>query len=653
MYLWVEDYKNIHKQGFNFSPRFNCKYNEDSNELTIDKNEDYIENFFGDNINVTAIVGKNGSGKSTLLEIIALYKFELKSHFLKNTKLVLVYEEDNVIYPMIGHKHLHDYILLPKQSIKNNINIKVKTESTSKNLFILSMFSSGLADFSDQNNDYNSLKSGKYDQFYNGLYISYQNPEESIRNIEQYKKYTDCLLKDSHLFDFFNEKFIFDGFKIVVDFSYRFRFDVNFEDLQSKLVDLHLEDSIFNQRTLADIYESQDANGNYKESYIFETKKLNFFKYISLYFLDELLGIFTNLFSDFQERIRKELIFGFISRLKNNINNDSKRMTLENYIELLKVCTHELEEIREFVSTDNISSHLPYIEKEFYEYYYDKLKILKHYKLLYEIYNNLISENQSGELNFTSLIYQVNESNIKRTLNKINKNNFIQDLYQQNILKLNYINTQSNLTYNFLSTGEKQFFNFLVNFTYTVLYSPNDDLKHMVIFLDEVDLSLHPKWQKELFNALMSLLNKIKRINSVVKIHLIITSHSPFLLSDIPKKNVVFLHDGVQDKGIKHKQTFGQNIHTLLSDSFFMDDGLMGEFAKEKINEVIKQLSRKGRISKKNKEFCKSIIEIVGEPFLKSKLEKMYEVKFPKTQEEKIAELKAELERLENGSDKT
>lgn len=26
VYLWVEDYKNIKKQGFNFSPRFECKF---------------------------------------------------------------------------------------------------------------------------------------------------------------------------------------------------------------------------------------------------------------------------------------------------------------------------------------------------------------------------------------------------------------------------------------------------------------------------------------------------------------------------------------------------------------------------------------------------------------------------------------------------
>ena len=34
------------------------------------KNNEYLENFFGKNINVTAIVGENGSGKSNLLDLI-------------------------------------------------------------------------------------------------------------------------------------------------------------------------------------------------------------------------------------------------------------------------------------------------------------------------------------------------------------------------------------------------------------------------------------------------------------------------------------------------------------------------------------------------------------------------------------------------------
>ena len=88
VYLWVEDYKNIQKQGFNFSPRFDCKfydeYEKDENgkeKLKVDcrleiKPKEHIENFFGENINVTAIVGKNGSGKSSLLELISFLRLE-------------------------------------------------------------------------------------------------------------------------------------------------------------------------------------------------------------------------------------------------------------------------------------------------------------------------------------------------------------------------------------------------------------------------------------------------------------------------------------------------------------------------------------------------------------------------------------------------
>jgi len=94
VYLWVEDYKNIQKQGFNFSPRFRCEYDDEKNELTIEENDDYIENFFGDNINVTAIVGKNGSGKSSVLEYLAenpkfIVTFENNQFFInQNIKLI-------------------------------------------------------------------------------------------------------------------------------------------------------------------------------------------------------------------------------------------------------------------------------------------------------------------------------------------------------------------------------------------------------------------------------------------------------------------------------------------------------------------------------------------------------------------------------------
>jgi energy-coupling factor transporter ATP-binding protein EcfA2 len=68
VYLWVEEYKNIKNQGFNFSPRFTCKY--ENGELTIEEKKDSCFSIFPPNINITAIVGENGAGKSSILEVI-------------------------------------------------------------------------------------------------------------------------------------------------------------------------------------------------------------------------------------------------------------------------------------------------------------------------------------------------------------------------------------------------------------------------------------------------------------------------------------------------------------------------------------------------------------------------------------------------------
>jgi ABC-type polysaccharide/polyol phosphate transport system ATPase subunit len=71
LYIWIKNYKNIKRQGFNISSKFNFEYDEKKNEITISKNENHIENFFGENIlDVTALVGENGSGKSTLCHFI-------------------------------------------------------------------------------------------------------------------------------------------------------------------------------------------------------------------------------------------------------------------------------------------------------------------------------------------------------------------------------------------------------------------------------------------------------------------------------------------------------------------------------------------------------------------------------------------------------
>jgi polyhydroxyalkanoate synthesis regulator phasin len=159
---------------------------------------------------------------------------------------------------------------------------------------------------------------------------------------------------------------------------------------------------------------------------------------------------------------------------------------------------------------------------------------------------------------------------------------------------------------------------------------------------------MHPEWQKKIIYYLM---NVFKNKN----IHFVFAEHSPFLLSDIPKQNIIFLDtdeegnckvvDGLNEK----KETFGANIHTLLSDSFFMEDGLMGEFAKSKIDEAFDILN-KPTISQDEQKYCEQIISIVGEPIIKKQMQKMLDSK-RLAKVDKIDELEAKISRLQQQLD--
>ena len=73
--LVIKQYDELFKnQIFNFSDEYKVDFNFETNELKIDKNLDYIENFYGESIyNISPIVGINGTGKTTVLNIISDY----------------------------------------------------------------------------------------------------------------------------------------------------------------------------------------------------------------------------------------------------------------------------------------------------------------------------------------------------------------------------------------------------------------------------------------------------------------------------------------------------------------------------------------------------------------------------------------------------
>ena len=105
----------------------------------------------------------------------------------------------------------------------------------------------------------------------------------------------------------------------------------------------------------------------------------------------------------------------------------------------------------------------------------------------------------------------------------------------------------------------------------------------VILLIDEADLTYHPDWQLELIDLLTAFLPRIYPPQCCQDIQIILSTHSPILLSDVPQQNVIYLkldperHCAVVDESA-HGGTFGQNIHLLFRDSFFLKNGIIGRF---------------------------------------------------------------------------
>ncbi|MGE0051324.1 MAG: AAA family ATPase [Arcobacter sp.] len=530
VYLWVDSYKNIRNQGFNFSPRFECEF--DGENLTITENKDYVS-IFPNNINVTAIVGENGSGKSSLLETLTNMDDELKK--------LLVYCDNNQYFV----KHTFS-----KQVCFSIVNIGVtpldKLNCENKVLELME-------------NKYRKIFLINKEKKYNSewLYIS-ENYLESNRSIQLIIN----LLKNE---------------KIKLPFQTPKKIIISFLDIQ------HLYENI--KYYIGE--KKHNFNINFdeciKRNYEDKNTKLKFIQlnliiaYLFSHEYQDLSSCFYAIFNNQNPQSIDDLLNLFLNRLGNE-----EKQNLDYLINILDINFNTNKYFSEFI-----------IEIE-------KLDIQ-----FIDKYRNLI------------FFYDSNNSQ------------------ENNIFKFSFDVD--------LSEGEIQFL-----LIFSRIYENIKKNKDATILIDEGEIFLHPNWQKKYIDFMIQFFYK----NYDDKIQLILTSHSPFILSDLPKENVIFLEKykendeevkkGIQKSGncknvskdIKLK-TFGANIHTLLSNGFFMNDGLIGEFAKSRINEIKKfydfnqkfeaRINAKEKIKERvkkyylnKKEKFNHIKSIIGEKFLRT-----------------------------------
>lgn len=174
------------------------------------------------------------------------------------------------------------------------------------------------------------------------------------------------------------------------------------------------------------------------------------------------------------------------------------------------------------------------------------------------------------------------------------------------------------IPYNQLSSGEIQLLQTLSIHAYHIgnlLSVPNGRIqyKNINLIFDELEVCLHPEYQCQFIYRLVEMLKALRKDDESVYFNVMIITHSPFVLSDIPLKQILFLKDGKQkDKKLK---TFGGNVGEMLYDSFFMDSTI-GKFAEEKIKEIVKRIYN-GELSKDD-TVVKNIFDCIGDPVLKT-----------------------------------
>ena len=155
----------------------------------------------------------------------------------------------------------------------------------------------------------------------------------------------------------------------------------------------------------------------------------------------------------------------------------------------------------------------------------------------------------------------------------------------------------------------------------------------VLLFMDEADLTLHPEWQRRLIHLLTAFLPRIYPAPKTKELQLLLTTHSPLLLGDIPKENVTYLTSGGQVISSEEKdenspgESFGQNIHTLLRQSFFLRDGTVGEFAAAKINATAaglqKIIEEKACSSPEEMETLRRTVALTAPGILRAELERL------------------------------
>lgn len=589
IFLWNSKLDNEQNNGVILSGKYDVSFKLMEKSIAINRNQKYVRNFWGKNIqDCFAIVGENGAGKTMLVNDI-MYTIRDAKFFEKNHEDFLLIYEDN------SSKELFfvctDNFMEWTIDAEENITYKFITNANDilKNCEV-AYFHNAL-----NAHDYLAQARCKYD-------FSLANQMYKHRSTT-YEMHYDDTSKDTVMNFYENETFR------IVSFLYDYALH---NDLQ---IDFPVPRYI--TIGIADDY--------YSEHYI----------------LGQAKGLRVD--RDEEEKLSED-----IQNFSNGVDNIVRvyGRTWINYT-IKNLIYNVFKELCIPVTTPpNITySHRDFFDACSFLSNTNKMADMSIYQCVYKVINNLrrrFVEASSYIDDFERYVrwIETNKDKIIACENKglVQLDIYVEENTEEFIAQLICLYSKVNLAFPFykfsfgVSTGEYYFLSMFSNLFSIHKSKENNinvydgsnlskDVKSMLLIFDEADLSLHPKWQRMFMKWLTDF---CEHIFKDISIKIIVTTHSPILLSDFPGNSVLYIKK-YDNKMIfcnsDQKNTFGCNIHSLFLNSFFLENyGTMGALAEEKINKIAEKIN-KGEIEQESLAEFEKTINYIGEGIIKSKLE--------------------------------
>ncbi len=626
VYLYIEDYQGFKKREFNFTPevRFSLRTNEDTGERYLEKTlNSFPEKFWGDCVqDISLLIGDNGSGKTRIMMIICewIYKFSKKQEPREKGIMIFKYEDRYGVLCFLNGELINicesknkTFVFSPEdfRSYLEDLKIIYFTNTMTELPFIA-------------NNHEDSVL------------IDCSLPRRIVESWEQD-------FQKSSLLTNYNRQEFSRQVELVLD---------HISDISvSSVICMKLKRSDKNGESDSDFQEIGNLIGDGKSSFVKNLQ--DFWNY---YFKEDILK--QEEWKRIPTLLIKALFTGFIFHVlkweKENIGKIKDNNILSN------ILASEIAFMRRFNA--NVQTGISAVNRVFKDIIFGYCE-----KWEENFSDEGFSKETVNDIEQYIKMLAGADTNIKidSFFNKFKKPKVMHDVY---VLQLNKENSdffrefwkrykkieryviEDIFCWN-ASSGEKNLFGLM-----SMLSNISAKTNNVWLFLDEPDNTFHPDWKRTLTHKLIDIIEEIYKRK---KVQLFLSTHSPIILSDFPKAAAIYLKAkriedaSAQDKELQyieykkeehfeeiayeeqqHEETFAQNIYVLFRDSFFLEDGVIGSFAADKItdvmiqlNQIKKKLKEKEKLTlpeietiKSNLEECQKIINLTAEPLIKNQM---------------------------------